>query len=126
MSHSETELVDALRAAGCGIVRRPAPYKPEGITLEGILRTVSEETGVAIADLTARWRDPKFVRARFIYYTIAREFTGATLAGIGNACGGKHHTTILHSLRFMAENPDKFEPEYSRVRNRIRNRGRVA
>lgn len=135
------EIIAALREAGCGILRRQPLVKqriaartvpepriqppeevtdeapPEVLTLARLLRIVSRATGVAMADLISNRRDPRFVRARVIYYTLAREFTTKSLPGIAKACGDRDHTTILHGTRCHAKNPQAYEPEFSRIRD---------
>jgi chromosomal replication initiator protein len=39
-----------------------------------------------------------YVRPRQIAMYISRQFTGASLQKIGELFGGRHHTTVLHSI----------------------------
>lgn len=53
--------------------------------------------------------EPRITHARRVSIVLAREFTGASLAKIGHYHGGRHHATIIHSMRAIkrreAEHP---------------------
>ena len=84
--------------------------------LKALLHAVSEQTKVGTADIQSARRSRNIVRARMIFYTIARDLTGASMPQIGRRCGGRDHSTILHGLRVVAEHPERFEPELSRLK----------
>jgi chromosomal replication initiation ATPase DnaA len=126
------EIIAALMAAGCGIIRRPQkpqeappaaadaeqePTYPKGfpITLERILRAVARETKVPYREIVSERRFVPATRARAIYYAAARELTGRSLPSIGKACHGRDHSTVLHGVQKVAKNREAFEPELSRV-----------
>lgn len=121
----EIELRNALAAAGCGIVRRrpdaesvvPDPVAANGTPpkLMQLLRAVSLRTGYTIMDLRSPRRFHDLVRARMIYYAVARHVTGRSMPQIGESCGGRDHSTVLHGLRRVETAPQDFEPELSEL-----------
>ena len=82
------------------------------ITIELILSTVAETTGVSITELTGDKRSRPVVEARHIAMYLARELTDASLPKIGERVGGRDHTTVLHAVdkitRLMRENREMY------------------
>ncbi len=68
------------------------------ITFEQILRSVSEFFGVNLSDLKARSRTRAVAFPRQVAMFLSRQLTHASLAEIGQAFGGKDHTTVLHAV----------------------------
>jgi len=54
-------------------------------------------------ELTVRTNRRAYVLPRQIAMYIARQLIGASLKEIGREFGGRHHTTVLHSIRKIAE-----------------------
>ncbi len=98
------------------------PGKP--LTLYLILLAVEAETGVVLADLQGRTRRARAVRARQIYFALARRLTGRSTPEIGRRTGGRDHSTVLHGIRRHAADPQRYEPEFSRLM-RLLTEGRV-
>jgi chromosomal replication initiator protein len=67
------------------------------ITIDFIQRCVTEEFGISLQDLKAKRRNKNIVLPRQIAMYLSRDFTDFSLPEIGNAFGGKDHTTVLHS-----------------------------
>ena len=67
------------------------------ITVDFIQRCVAEEFGVTLQDLKTRRRNKQVVFPRQIAMYLSRELTDLSLPEIGEAFGGKDHTTVLHS-----------------------------
>jgi len=68
------------------------------ITIEQIMRSVSEFFGVNSSDLKARSRTRAVAFPRQVAMFLSRQLTHASLAEIGQAFGGKDHTTVLHAV----------------------------
>ncbi len=68
------------------------------ITLEQILRKVSDFFGIKLSDLKAKTRTRAISFPRQIAMYLARQLTTASLLEIGRAFGGKDHTTVLHAV----------------------------
>lgn len=123
----EMELKLALEKAGCGILRAPKVEKPrdwlivatkgsdQGISLSSIVHAVSEVTAIGSAELKSPRRRRDVVRARMIYYAVARQLTSHSLPTIGRAIGGRDHSSILHGIAKVEEDRAYFEPHLSRV-----------
>jgi chromosomal replication initiator protein len=68
------------------------------ISMETIQRRVAEEFNLRPADLKARSNAKSIAYPRQVAMFLAKQLTGASLPEIGRAFGGKHHTTVLHSV----------------------------
>ena len=73
------------------------------ITLENIQKTVAEYFKIRVSDLHAKTRIRKIARPRQIAMALAKELTHHSLPEIGDAFGGRDHTTVLHACRKIAE-----------------------
>jgi len=73
------------------------------ITLEDIVRRVSEVTLIAQKDIVGKSRKKELVEARQIASYLGREILGASLSSIGIFFGGRDHTTILHGCKNIEE-----------------------
>ncbi len=67
------------------------------ITVDFIQRCVAEEFSVTLQDLKTRRRNKQVVLPRQIAMYLSRELTDLSLPEIGEAFGGKDHTTVLYS-----------------------------
>ena len=73
------------------------------VTIENIQKTVSEYYRVRLADLSAKSRSRSIARPRQMAMALAKELTGKSLPEIGQAFGGRDHTTVLHACRKVVE-----------------------
>ncbi|WP_273150518.1 chromosomal replication initiator protein DnaA [Methylophaga thiooxydans] len=73
------------------------------VTLESIQKTVGEYFKVRVSDLLAKKRTRSIARPRQIAMALAKELTSHSLPEIGDAFGGRDHTTVLHACRKVAE-----------------------
>jgi len=69
------------------------------ISIESIQKQVAQFFGVSLAELRAKRRNRNLVLPRQIAMYLSRKLTNMSLPEIGNAFGGKDHTTVLHSYR---------------------------
>lgn len=69
------------------------------VTIENIQRTVAEYYKIRVADLLSSRRNRSLARPRQIAMSLAKELTNHSLPEIGNAFGGRDHTTVLHACR---------------------------
>ncbi|MBA3661312.1 MAG: chromosomal replication initiator protein DnaA [Gammaproteobacteria bacterium] len=72
------------------------------VTVENIQRTVAEYYKIKVADLLSKRRNRSVARPRQIAMTLAKELTNHSLPEIGDAFGGRDHTTVLHACRMIA------------------------
>ena len=73
------------------------------ITLENIQKTVADYYRVKVADLLSTRRSRSIARPRQIAMALAKELTQHSLPEIGQAFGGRDHTTVIHACRKVAE-----------------------
>jgi chromosomal replication initiator protein len=73
------------------------------ITIENIQKTVAEYYKVKIADLLSKRRSRSVTRPRQMAMALAKELTNHSLPEIGDAFGGRDHTTVLHACRVIVE-----------------------
>lgn len=69
------------------------------ITIENIQKTVADYFKVRVADLLSERRSRSVARPRQIAMALAKELTSHSLPEIGDAFGGRDHTTVLHACR---------------------------
>jgi len=73
------------------------------VTIENIQKTVAEYFNIRLADLSGKSRTRSIARPRQIAMSIAKELTNKSLPEIGQAFGGRDHTTVMHACRKVAE-----------------------
>lgn len=73
------------------------------VTIENIQRTVAEYYKIKVADLLSKRRSRSIARPRQIAMTLSKELTNHSLPEIGDAFGGRDHTTVLHACRKIKE-----------------------
>jgi len=73
------------------------------VTMENIQRTVAEYYKVRIHDLNAKKRSRSIARPRQLAMALSKELTNHSLPEIGEAFGGRDHTTVLHACRKIKE-----------------------
>lgn len=69
------------------------------VTIENIQKTVAEYYKIKVSDLLTKRRSRSIARPRQIAMALAKELTNHSLPEIGNAFGGRDHTTVLHACR---------------------------
>jgi chromosomal replication initiator protein len=73
------------------------------ITIENIQKTVAEYYKIRIAELLSKRRSRSIARPRQVAMALAKELTNHSLPEIGDAFGGRDHTTVLHACRRIKE-----------------------
>jgi chromosomal replication initiator protein len=69
------------------------------VTIENIQKTVAEYYKIRIADLLSKRRSRSIARPRQVAMALAKELTNHSLPEIGDAFGGRDHTTVLHACK---------------------------
>ncbi len=69
------------------------------VTVENIQKTVAEYYKIKVSDILSKRRSRSVARPRQMAMALAKELTNHSLPEIGNAFGGKDHTTVLHACR---------------------------
>lgn len=73
------------------------------VTINNIQKTVAEYFKIRISDLHAKSRSRQVTRPRQMAMALSKELTDHSLPEIGEAFGGRDHTTVLHACRKIAE-----------------------
>ncbi|WP_404840851.1 chromosomal replication initiator protein DnaA [Alkalilimnicola ehrlichii] len=73
------------------------------VTIENIQKMVAEYYKIRVADLLSKRRTRSITRPRQIAMSLAKELTNHSLPEIGDAFGGRDHTTVLHACRKVEE-----------------------
>ena len=73
------------------------------VSIDNIQRTVAEYYKIKIADILSKRRSRSVARPRQIAMALSKELTSHSLPEIGDAYGGRDHTTVLHACRKVKE-----------------------
>ncbi len=73
------------------------------VTIENIQKTVAEYYKIKVADLLSKRRSRSVTRPRQMAMALAKELTNHSLPEIGDAFGGRDHTTVLHACRTISQ-----------------------
>ena len=73
------------------------------ITIENIQKTVAHYFRCPLSDLLSESRSRSIARPRQVAMALAKELTSHSLPEIGEAFGGRDHTTVLHACRRIKE-----------------------
>jgi chromosomal replication initiator protein len=88
------------------------------ITIENIQKTVADYFKVRVSDLLSERRSRSVARPRQIAMALAKELTQHSLPEIGDAFGGRDHTTVLHACRrikALRETEQRISEDYSNL-----------
>lgn len=73
------------------------------ISIDNIQRTVAEYFNIKMADMLSKRRNRSIARPRQMAMALAKELTNHSLPEVGDAFGGRDHTTVLHACRKIEE-----------------------
>ena len=73
------------------------------VSIDNIQRTVAEYYKIKISDILSKRRSRSVARPRQVAMALSKEITNHSLPEIGDAFGGRDHTTVLHACRKIAE-----------------------
>ena len=80
------------------------------VSVDNIQRTVADYYKIKVAEMYSKKRSRNVARPRQMAMALAKELTQLSLPDIGEAFGGRDHTTVLHACRkiteLKSENPD--------------------
>lgn len=75
----------------------------QAITIPNIQKTVADYYQLRLADLLSKRRSRSLARPRQVAMILAKELTEHSLPEIGDAFGGRDHTTVIHACRTIRE-----------------------
>jgi chromosomal replication initiator protein len=85
------------------VLKNLADQQERRVTIENIQRAVCQEFRLSLPQLKAKDNSRAVAYPRQIAMYLAKELTTASLPQIGREFGGKHHTTVLHSITKIGE-----------------------
>ncbi len=88
------------------------------VTIENIQKTVAEYFKIRVADLLSKRRSRSIARPRQVAMALAKELTRHSLPEIGDAFGGRDHTTVLHACRrikVLREEESRVNEDYNNL-----------
>ncbi len=88
------------------------------VTIEKIQKIVCHQFKIKPSQLKSKNNSPKFAFPRQIAMYLAKGLTKASLPEIGKKFGGKHHTTVIHSIRKI-EKMHNEDPEFNKELNNL-------
>ena len=88
------------------------------VTIEQIQKRVGEVYGIRAQDLKVRSNSRVIAFPRQVAMFLVKQLTSASLPEIGRQFGGKHHTTVLHSIHKIA-NQRQTDKELNKTINRL-------
>jgi len=88
------------------------------ITIDAIQKAVAEQFGLRVTEIKAKSNSRAIVFPRQIAMFLAKQMTEASLPEIGRQFGGKHHTTVMHSVDKI-EQPRQSDKDLNRLLNKL-------
>ena len=88
------------------------------ISIESIQKAVAEQFGMKVAEIKAKNNSRSVVVPRQIAMYLTKQLTDCSLPEIGRQFGGKHHTTVMHSVEKIME-LRKSDKDLNRVLNQL-------
>jgi chromosomal replication initiator protein len=73
------------------------------VSIENIQKTVADYYKIKVSEMYSKKRSRNVARPRQVAMALAKELTQLSLPDIGDAFGGRDHTTVLHACRKVAE-----------------------
>ncbi len=77
------------------------------VTIDNIIKTVAEYYNIRVADVLSKRRNRSVTRPRQMAMALSKELTNHSLPEIGDAFGGRDHTTVLHACRTVADHRER-------------------
>jgi len=85
------------------VLRNVIDQDEKAITIESIQKYVAERYALKVADLKSRNNSKSVALPRQIAMYLCKNLTHASLPEIGRSFGGKHHSTVIHSIKKVEE-----------------------
>ena len=93
------------------VLRNVLDHDEKAITIEQIQKFVAEYYQLKLADLKSRNNSKSIAMPRQVAMYLCKQLTQASLPEIGRSFGGKHHSTVIHSIKKVEELRKK-DPEF--------------
>ncbi|MBI5085315.1 MAG: chromosomal replication initiator protein DnaA [Acidobacteria bacterium] len=90
------------------------PSQERRVTIDAVMKVVAERYSMQPSQLKQKTNAHEIARPRQVAMYLCKELTSASLPEIGRHFGGKHHTTVLHSVR-KVEDLRQSDPNLNRL-----------
>jgi chromosomal replication initiator protein len=94
------------------VLKNILEHEQKAVTIEGIQKFVAEYYNLKMNDLKSRNNSKSVAKPRQIAMYLCKALTHASLPEIGRSFGGKHHSTVIHSIR-KVENLRQKNPDFN-------------
>ena len=101
------------------VLRSIIAEESSGVTVELIQKTIAAYYGLKVADLKSKNNSRKVAVPRQVAMYLCKTLTKSSFPEIGREFGGKHHTTVLHSVNKIAQLSEKDEDFHKAINNLI-------
>ena len=94
------------------------------VTIENIQKVTAEYYKIRVADLLSKKRNRSITRPRQIAMSITKDLTNHSLPEIGDAFGGRDHTTVIHAhrkIKELRETESRVDEDYINLSNTLTN-----
>src|SRR5437773_5850724 len=81
------------------VLRNVLDHEEKAVTIEAIQKVVADYYNLKMVDLKSRNNSKSVAKPRQIAMYLCKSLTHASLPEIGRSFGGKHHSTVIHSIR---------------------------
>jgi len=81
------------------VLRNVLEHGERTVTIEIIQKFVADHYNLKLADLKSRNNSKSVAMPRQVAMYLCKSLTHASLPEIGRSFGGKHHSTVIHSIR---------------------------
>jgi len=110
--------VDVSLSTAQQVLKNIIETQEKKVTIEQIQKRVGEHFGLRAQDLKVRSNSKVIAFPRQVAMFLVKQLTSASLPEIGRQFGGKHHTTVLHSINKI-ENLRRTDKDLNKTINRL-------
>jgi chromosomal replication initiator protein len=101
-----------------------ASERPAGLTMEKIIRTVADYYKMSVEEIKAKNNSRGVTVPRQVAMYLCKKLTTRSFPDIGREFGGKHHTTVMHSvekIKLLCETDRNFHKQTLELIDRLSN-----
>ena len=94
------------------------------MTIEQIQKTVAEYYKIRVSDILSTKRDRKITLPRHVAMAMSKDLTSHSLPSIGDAFGGRDHTTVIHAckkINALKTNSSSIAKDYQNILHILNN-----
>ena len=100
------------------VLRNVLQNDDRAVTIEGVQKAVADHYSLKVAELKSKNNSKSVAMPRQIAMYLCKNLTNASLPEIGRSFGGKHHSTVIHSIR-KVEDMRKNKPDFNSLINTL-------